>query len=158
MKTLSVYDPALCCSSGVCGTEVTRLWCHFPQTSWLKQQGVSVERFNLSQQPLAFAENPSVKAFLERSGAESLPLILLDGEFVLSGRYPTRQDLARWFGLNQEKAGRPGLLWRQHVMLLNPTGQEPMMNYLNSIPKFLFFTGKEASEKPRFPAQRYSSG
>ncbi|HIB4699749.1 TPA: arsenic metallochaperone ArsD family protein, partial [Klebsiella pneumoniae] len=22
MKTLSVYDPALCCSSGVCGTEV----------------------------------------------------------------------------------------------------------------------------------------
>jgi sulfur carrier protein ThiS len=67
---------------------------------------VSVERFNLSQQPMAFAENPTVKAFLERSGAESLPLILLDGEFVLSGRYPTRQDLVRWFGIVEEKAGR----------------------------------------------------
>ncbi|MDS7891467.1 arsenic metallochaperone ArsD family protein, partial [Klebsiella michiganensis] len=60
----------------------------------------------LSSHTMAFAENPTVKAFLERSGAESLPLILLDGEFVLSGRYPTRQDLVRWFGIVEEKAGR----------------------------------------------------
>ena len=107
MKTLSVYDPALCCSSGVCGTEVDQTLVSFSaDVTWLKQQGVSVERFNLSQQPMAFAENPTVKAFLERSGAESLPLILLDGEFVLSGRYPTRQDLVRWFGIVEEKAGR----------------------------------------------------
>jgi hypothetical protein len=29
MKTLSVYDPALCCSSGVCGTEVDQTLVSF---------------------------------------------------------------------------------------------------------------------------------
>ena len=48
MKTLSVYDPALCCSSGVCGTEVDQTLVSFSaDVTWLKQQGVSVERFNL---------------------------------------------------------------------------------------------------------------
>jgi hypothetical protein len=45
MKTLSVYDPALCCSSGVCGTEVDQALVSFSaDVTWLKQQGVSVER------------------------------------------------------------------------------------------------------------------
>ena len=55
---------------------------------------------------MAFAENPVVKAFLERSGAEALPLILVDGEVALAGRYPNRAELARWAGIsaNRRKA------------------------------------------------------
>lgn len=80
MKTLQVFDPALCCSTGVCGTEVDQALVDFSaDVDWLKHAGGQVERFNLAQQPMAFAENSVVKAFLERSGAEGLPLILLDG-------------------------------------------------------------------------------
>ena len=106
MKTFSVYDPALCCSSGVCGTDVDQALVSFSaDVAWLKQHGIAVERFNLSQQPMAFVQNLLAKSFLDRSGAESLPLILLEGEFVMSGRYPTRQDLARWFQIPLEKVG-----------------------------------------------------
>lgn len=97
MPTIQVFDPALCCSSGVCGTEVDQKLVNFSaDISWLKSQGGVIERFNLAQQPLVFAENAIVKAFLERSGQEALPLILVDGEVALAGRYPQRAELARW--------------------------------------------------------------
>jgi hypothetical protein len=100
MKKLEIYDPALCCSTGVCGTEVDQNLVNFAADfDWAKQQAAQVERFNLAQQPLAFAENPTVKGFLERSGQEGLPLVLLDGEVALAGRYPTRAELTRWLGL-----------------------------------------------------------
>lgn len=101
MKTLQVFDPALCCSTGVCGAEVDQALVSFSaDVDWAKQNGAQIERFNLAQQPMAFAENLIVKAFLERSGAEGLPLILLDGEIAMAGRYPTRKELARFAGLS----------------------------------------------------------
>lgn len=101
MKTIQVFDPALCCSSGVCGVEVDQKLVDFAAAvDWARQQGARIERFNLAQQPLAFAENATVKGFLERSGQEALPLVLVDGEVALAGRYPGRAELARWAGLS----------------------------------------------------------
>jgi hypothetical protein len=101
MKTLQVFDPALCCSTGVCGTEIDQALVDFSaDVDWLKHAGGQIERFNLAQQPMAFAENAVVKAFLERSGAEGLPLILLDGAIAMAGRYPTRKELARFAGIS----------------------------------------------------------
>ncbi len=100
MGKIQVFDPVLCCSTGVCGTEVDQDLVDFSaNVDWLRRAGGQVERFNLAQQPMAFAEDPVAKAFLERSGAEGLPLILLDGEIAMAGRYPTRKELARFAGI-----------------------------------------------------------
>ncbi len=97
VKTIQVFDPALCCSSGVCGVDVDEALVSFSaDVDWAKANGAQIERFNLAQQPLSFAENPAVKSFLERSGQDALPLILVDGEVALAGRYPRRAELARW--------------------------------------------------------------
>ncbi len=97
MTTIQVFDPALCCSTGVCGVDVDEQLIGFSaDVDWAKQNGAQIERFNLAQQPMVFAENSVVKSFLERSGAEALPLILVDGDVALAGRYPTRPELARW--------------------------------------------------------------
>jgi hypothetical protein len=102
MPTIQVFDPAMCCSTGVCGVDIDQQLIAFAaDINWLQQQGGKVERFNLAQQPLAFAENPVVKGFLERSGQEGLPLILVDGLVALTGRYPRRAELARWAGISQ---------------------------------------------------------
>lgn len=101
MTTIQIYDPALCCSSGVCGVDVDQQLVTFAaDLKWLEQQGGKAERFNLAQQPMAFAGNPVVTAFLERSGQEGLPLILVNGEVALAGRYPRRAELARWAGIS----------------------------------------------------------
>ena len=59
MTKLAVYDPPMCCSTGVCGPAVDPV---LPRVAadldWLKRQGVQVERYNLAQQPQAFASNP----------------------------------------------------------------------------------------------------
>ena len=100
MKTIQIFDPALCCSSGVCGQDIDpALVSLAADLDWAKQQGAVIERFNLAQQPMAFAETPAVKSFLELSGQEGLPLTLVDGQFALAGRYPSRDDLARWAGI-----------------------------------------------------------
>lgn len=103
MKNIQIFDPALCCSTGVCGVETDQILVTFAaDVDWAKKQGTKVERFNLAQQPLVFAQNTVVKGFLERSGQQALPLILVEGEMALAGRYPTRAELAHWAGLNVE--------------------------------------------------------
>ncbi len=100
MTKIEVYDGAMCCSTGVCGVDVDQRLVNFAaDVEWAKQQGVKIERFNLGQQPLQFANNATVKGFLQRSGEESLPLILVDGEVALAGRYPSRAELTRWAGV-----------------------------------------------------------
>lgn len=115
MKRLQVFDPALCCSTGVCGVDVDQALVSFSaDVEWAKQNGAQIERFNLAQQPLAFVENATVKRFLESSGQEGLPLILLDGAVALSGRYPSRDELSDWLGI----AAAPALFTEQVAELV----------------------------------------
>ena len=48
-----------------------------------------MERYNLGQQPMAFVQNPTVKALLDKEGVTALPLILINGAVHLKGRYLT---------------------------------------------------------------------
>ena len=110
MKTIQVFDPALCCSTGVCGADVDQALVSFSaDAAWAKLNGAKIERFNLAQQPMAFADNTVVKGFLERSGQEALPLVLVNGEVALAGRYLNRIELARWAGISQTCHGAEGL-------------------------------------------------
>ena len=103
MKTIEIFDPAMCCGTGVCGVDVDQQLVTFAaDVDWAKQQGARIERFNLGQQPLKFANNTTVNGFLQRSGQEALPLILVDGEVALAGRYPQRAELARWLSIAPE--------------------------------------------------------
>ncbi len=107
MTTIQVFDPALCCSTGVCGVDADQALITFAaDVDWAKKNGARIERFNLAQQPLAFADNATVKGFLERSGQEALPLILVNGDIALAGRYPNRTELARWAGVEETADGR----------------------------------------------------
>lgn len=101
MINIQVFDPAMCSSSGVCGADADQQLIDFSAyVYWAKRQGIPIERFNLSQKPMAFANNEVVNDFLHRSGQEMLPLILIDGEIALTGRYPARHELAKWAGLD----------------------------------------------------------
>lgn len=96
MSKLQVFDPAMCCSTGVCGPSVDPALPRFSaDLEWLKSKGLEVERYNLAQEVGAFTSNPVVKAALNSGGSKCLPLLLLDGTIVFEGAYPTREELAR---------------------------------------------------------------
>lgn len=99
MKKLEIYDPAMCCSTGVCGVEVDPVLVAFnADLQWLAGQGVEVSRQNLSQAPQAFAANPAVLKEME-AGMERLPVTLVDGRVVATGAYLSRAQLVQKLGL-----------------------------------------------------------
>jgi len=105
MKTLTIYDPAMCCSTGICGAEVDQQLVTFAaDLDWLKSEGIEVKRINLSQEPALFAENEAVRAVLENTGVEGLPVILADEEMQSSGEYPDRIALAEMVGVTAVQA------------------------------------------------------
>ena len=98
-KKLDVYDPAMCCSTGVCGPEVDPVLVAFAaDLQWVAQQGIEVARHNLGQEPRAFAANPAVLQELN-AGMERLPIIAVDGRIVSTGLYLSRPQLAAKLGL-----------------------------------------------------------
>jgi arsenite methyltransferase len=99
--TIDVFEPALCCNTGVCGEDVDQALVTFSaDLDWATANGGQVGRHNLANEPLAFAENDAVKQFLQLSGSAGLPLVLVNGVTALTGVYPDRAQLARWAGLD----------------------------------------------------------
>jgi hypothetical protein len=100
MTQVDVFDPPMCCSSGVCGPQVDPLLAAFAaDVDWLAAQGVTVTRHNLAQEPQAFVSNPLVQQTLQREGDTCLPLVLVNGEIASRGAYPRRDELARLAGV-----------------------------------------------------------
>jgi hypothetical protein len=87
----------MCCSTGICGTSIDPDLINFAaMLAQFTQRGVKVERFNLGQQAIAFAQNAAVQEKLRAEGTECLPLIFCDGELRLQGRYPTQEERREW--------------------------------------------------------------
>ena len=109
MTTIQVYDPSMCCSSGVCGPAVDPKLVRFASDlHWLVNHGVRIERFNLAQQPAAFAASAVVRSALEAGGTECLPLVLVNGRITSQGVYPSREKLAAMAGLAEQYASEAG--------------------------------------------------
>ena len=104
MPTLQVYDPAMCCSTGVCGPQVDPALVRFASDlAWLKKQGVTVGRYNLGQNPQEFLQSHAVTEALQNAPA-SLPILTVDGAIRLQGRYPSRTELAEIVGIEAPEA------------------------------------------------------
>lgn len=100
MMHIEVFDPPMCCSTGVCGLSVDPLLAAFAaDLEWLTTQGVTVVRHNLSQEPQPFVSNARVLDLMQREGNECLPIVLVDGQVMSQGAYPRREALARAAGL-----------------------------------------------------------
>jgi arsenite-transporting ATPase len=105
MKTLEIYDPALCCSSGVCGPSPDQILIDFAGTiEALKTQGIEAKRFNLAQEPMAFVQNATAKDILTNKGETELPLVFVNGELKFSKSYPTLRQLQQALGLAESEA------------------------------------------------------
>ncbi|MGC8525518.1 MAG: arsenite efflux transporter metallochaperone ArsD [Acidibrevibacterium sp.] len=100
MTAVTVYDPPMCCSTGVCGPEPDPNLARFAaDLEWLKTQGVMVQRVNLAQEPARFVAEPAVKALLDETGGDDLPALVMNGRIVARGQYPARAELAKLAGV-----------------------------------------------------------
>lgn len=110
MTVLRIFDPPMCCSTGVCGPSVDPELARFAaDLDWVARQGIDVERYNLAQQPEAFVTTAAVKEALTARGNECLPLVLVGDRIATEGTYPSRETLAALAGVVVRKlAAAPG--------------------------------------------------
>lgn len=108
VPVIRVYEPALCCNTGVCGPDLDQSLVDFTaDLNHLVERGADIARHNLANDPTAFTTEESVRTFLSVAGSEGLPLTTVDGATVMTGTYPTREQLVRYAGLTQEPVTVP---------------------------------------------------
>lgn len=103
MKKMCIYEPALCCETGVCGVNVDPELLRISTVlNRLKNEGISVERYNLSNAPMEFVKSNIVNQYVNEKGVERLPVVTVDGEIVIAGRYPANDEILALLDLPAE--------------------------------------------------------
>lgn len=109
MKKMKIFEPAMCCPTGLCGVAVDPELLHVSTVlDALKKQGVIVERYNLSSTPGEFIKSQAVNAYINAKGPEGLPAIMVDGELVITGRYPTNEEFTKLLDLPEDMLKKQG--------------------------------------------------
>jgi hypothetical protein len=100
MKTIEIFDPAMCCPTGLCGPNINpNLMRIAAAVQFLQKQGVNIKRHNLRDEPQLYVSNTEVNGYLQEKGAEGLPVVLVDGAIAVAGEYPTNEQLTEWTGI-----------------------------------------------------------
>jgi Arsenical resistance operon trans-acting repressor ArsD. len=92
-EKMIIFEPAMCCSTGVCGPSVDKELLRVSTViNNLKSHGVMVERHNLSSNPQIFVSNQEINKMLNDGGIEILPIIMVDGVVVKTKAYPSNEE------------------------------------------------------------------
>lgn len=104
MTKVEIFDPAMCCSTGVCGPSVNPELVRVASVVHnLQKKGFSIARYQLTTDPEKFAENEEVNRVIQEKGPDALPVVLLNDKVVKTGSYPTNEEFAEWFGVKVEE-------------------------------------------------------
>jgi len=107
MSKLEVFEPAMCCATGVCGVDVDPTLVQFSaDLQWLAEHGVDVVRHDLGHDAAAFAANPEVVREMH-AGMDRLPIATVDSRIICTGVYPSRAQLIQELGLKIPTAEKP---------------------------------------------------
>lgn len=100
MKKIEIFDPAMCCSTGVCGPSIDpELMRVATVINTLKEKGIVIKRHGLSTEPQDFISNNVISDILQKEGSNVLPVTLVDGEVAKTKEYPTNDELSNWLGI-----------------------------------------------------------
>ena len=106
MNKLELFEPAMCCSTGVCGPSVDENLIRITAVMQhvRKVEGKQMVRYNLSANPNSFIRNEAVQQVLQEKGIVGLPVTVLNNDTIVKvGDYPTNQEIADWLGVSLEK-------------------------------------------------------
>lgn len=128
--SVSIYDPPMCCATGVCGPDVDPALARFAaDVKSLQDQGIEIRRFGLAQNPAAFVENALVRDALAKTGEAALPLVLVGDAVAVSGRYPTRDELSALLGLAAPSLFTPAVAELVAIGAAIAANCEPCLRY-----------------------------
>jgi len=102
MKKMIIFEPAMCCSTGVCGPSVNPELLRVSTTiNKLKNSGANIERFNLTSSPQEFVNNKTINELLTKYGVSAFPVTMIDEDIVKMGSYPSDEEFKNFLGVSE---------------------------------------------------------
>lgn len=96
MTELTLYEEAMCCSTGVCGPdpddELVEVSAALDQIE--DEFEVDVTRANMQHNIDQFLETQRIYDLVQENGPSILPIIVVDGDIVIKSEYPSYDELA----------------------------------------------------------------
>lgn len=106
MKTMSIYEPAMSCETGLCGVGIDPELLRISTVlGSLKKKGIEVKRYNLNNYPQEFVKNVEINKLIMGDGVDSLPATIVDGKIVKTKKYPTNAEIIELLGVPKEYLG-----------------------------------------------------
>lgn len=100
MKKIEIFDPAMCCPTGMCGPSVDPELIRMAAVVHnLQKKGFPITRYNLATEPDAFVTNETVNRLLQEKGPDILPLVLVDGMVSKEKGYLTNEEFTELTGV-----------------------------------------------------------
>ncbi len=91
---VEIFDPPLCCPTGLCGPAIDPVLLDVNEMVLkLKGQGVTVERYLMTQQPQAFLNNAEVYRLVREQQLAALPITVVNGQVIKVGAYPSLDEV-----------------------------------------------------------------
>ncbi|SHK12788.1 Arsenical resistance operon trans-acting repressor ArsD [Geosporobacter subterraneus DSM 17957] len=95
---INIYEPPMCCSSGVCGPSpdtklmdlqntIKRIQKEFPE--------VQINRYSMNFNPKDFMQNPAVFAKVKAEKTEALPIITINGDIIKEKDYMSYDEFIK---------------------------------------------------------------
>ncbi len=93
MKKMYIYEGAMSCSTGVCGVSPDKELMRVSSlVDKLNKSGAKIERYNLTNNTKEFVENKTINKLLAEKGEDILPVVIVDDEVVMTGKYPSNEE------------------------------------------------------------------
>ncbi len=95
---LTIYEGALCCSTGICGLEPDKTLIELSEAIKMLQidfRDLRLMRASLSYNAQAFLENEEVLTLIKEKGTGILPVTVLNGRIISTQRYMNYEEMKR---------------------------------------------------------------
>ena len=96
---IEIFDPPLCCPTGICGPTVDQTLISVNEMiASLQKDGIRVERYQMTSQPHAFLNNPEVMKLVQEKQMAALPITVISNKVIKTGSYPTIEEINKILG------------------------------------------------------------
>ena len=106
MTKITIFEEAMCCSTGVCGPDPDKELVRVTNTVEKledEHSDVTVERANMSADIQRFLEHEAVHEKVESDGPDVLPITVVDGDIIAEGDYMSYDALTDAIDTQQER-------------------------------------------------------
>ena len=91
---VELFDPPMCCPSGLCGPSLDQTLLDVNEmVLGLQRENLRVERYQMTSHPNAFLANAEVMRLVREKEMAALPIIVVRGKILKTGAYPSLAEV-----------------------------------------------------------------